>query len=176
MRCGSVWSWCLTLSCCRDLSGHSEIQTVILDSFSSHNEEVKAAASYALGKSFSSIAYQGKLTLTSLIVFTVFECKYTSLTCKTVHHNCLFIAGNVSVGNLPKFLPFVLKEIENQPKRQYLLLHSLKEVYNNLYMVLYMIFSQTDRQPILLTYMSILDIFYYAFCRLLAVSQHLQLE
>ena len=67
------------------------------------------------------------------------------MTCKTVHHNCfLFIAGNVSVGNLPKFLPFVLKEIENQPKRQYLLLHSLKEVYNNFYMVLYMIFSQTD--------------------------------
>lgn len=33
----------------RDLSGHNEIQTVILDSFSSHNEEVKAAASYALG-------------------------------------------------------------------------------------------------------------------------------
>lgn len=39
-----------------------------------------------------------------------------------------FFTGNVSVGNLPKFLPFVLKEIENQPKRQYLLLHSLKEV------------------------------------------------
>ncbi|KAK3087101.1 hypothetical protein FSP39_001721 [Pinctada imbricata] len=67
-----------------DLSSHGDIQTVILDSFSSHNEEVKAAASYAL--------------------------------------------GNVSVGNLNKFLPFVLKEIENQPKRQYLLLHSLKEI------------------------------------------------
>ena len=147
MRCGSVLSCCLMLSCCRDLSGHSEIQTVILDSFSSHNEEVKAAASYALGKSFSSIAYQGKLTLTWSIVFTVFEYKYTSLTCKTVHHNCfLFIAGNVSVGNLPKFLPFVLKEIENQPKRQYLLLHSLKEVYNYLYMMLYMIMSITDSQ------------------------------
>ena len=36
--------------------------------------------------------------------------------------------GNVSVGNLPKFLPFVLSEIERQPKKQYLLLHSLKEV------------------------------------------------
>ena len=135
------------LDLCRDLSGHSEIQTVILDSFSSHNEEVKAAASYALGKSFSSIAYQGKLSLTWLIVFTVFEYKYTSLTFETVHHNgFLFIAGNVSVGNLPKFLPFVLKEIENQPKRQYLLLHSLKEVHNYLYMVLYMIFSITDSQ------------------------------
>ncbi|ESO96201.1 hypothetical protein LOTGIDRAFT_202232, partial [Lottia gigantea] len=67
-----------------DLSGQGEIQTVILESFSSPNEEVKSAASYAL--------------------------------------------GNVSVGNMPKFLPFVLQEIENQPKRQYLLLHSLKEI------------------------------------------------
>lgn len=67
-----------------DLSSHGEIQNVILDSFASPNEEVKSAASYAL--------------------------------------------GNVSVGNLPKFLPFVLQEIENQPKRQYLLLHSLKEI------------------------------------------------
>jgi len=36
--------------------------------------------------------------------------------------------GNVAVGNLSKMLPFVLQEIEKQPKRQYLLLHSLKEV------------------------------------------------
>uniref|UniRef100_A0A2C9JF10 TATA-binding protein interacting (TIP20) domain-containing protein n=1 Tax=Biomphalaria glabrata TaxID=6526 RepID=A0A2C9JF10_BIOGL len=69
-----------------DLSSHGDIQNVILECFSSPNEEVKSAASYAL--------------------------------------------GNVSVGNLPKFLPFVLQEIENQPKRQYLLLHSLKEIIN----------------------------------------------
>lgn len=67
-----------------DLSNQSEIMSVILFSFSSTNEEVKSAASYAL--------------------------------------------GNVSVGNLPKFLPFVLQEIQKQPKRQYLLLHSLKEI------------------------------------------------
>ncbi|XP_022103590.1 cullin-associated NEDD8-dissociated protein 1-like [Acanthaster planci] len=66
-----------------DLSGHPELQKVIVDSFSAPSEEVKTAASFAL--------------------------------------------GNVSVGNLPQYLPFVLDEIENQPKRQYLLLHSLKE-------------------------------------------------
>ena len=32
-----------------DLSNHGEIQNVIVMSFSSHNEEVKSAASYALG-------------------------------------------------------------------------------------------------------------------------------
>ena len=32
------------------------------------------------------------------------------------------------IGNLDSYVPFVLKEIETQPKRQYLLLHSLKEI------------------------------------------------
>jgi len=39
-----------------------------------------------------------------------------------------YTLGSVAVGNLPQYLPFVLQEIEAQPKRQYLLLHSLKEV------------------------------------------------
>jgi cullin-associated NEDD8-dissociated protein 1 len=34
----------------------------------------------------------------------------------------------VAVGNLQKFLPFILSEVKNQPKRQYLLLHSLREI------------------------------------------------
>ncbi|MCL4126070.1 UNVERIFIED_CONTAM: hypothetical protein GTU68_003675 [Idotea baltica] len=36
--------------------------------------------------------------------------------------------GHLSCGNLQEYLPFVLTEIENNPKRQYLLLHSLKEI------------------------------------------------
>lgn len=60
------------------------MKEVILQSFSAISEEVKSAASYAL--------------------------------------------GSVSIGNLQQYLPFILQEIEDQPKRQYLLLHSLKEV------------------------------------------------
>ncbi|EEC03282.1 tip120, putative, partial [Ixodes scapularis] len=67
----------------RDLSGIVELQTVLLEAFSSQSEEVKTAASFAL--------------------------------------------GDVSVGNLPEYLPFLLREIGEQPRRQYLLLHSLKE-------------------------------------------------
>ncbi|XP_033121634.1 cullin-associated NEDD8-dissociated protein 1-like isoform X2 [Anneissia japonica] len=67
-----------------DLSGQVGLQTVLINCFSLPSEEVKSAASFAL--------------------------------------------GNVSVGNLPLYLPFVLQEIESQPKRQYLLLHSLKEI------------------------------------------------
>lgn len=56
----------------------------MLDAFTSQSEEVKSAASFAL--------------------------------------------GSVAIGNLQEYLPFILQEIEAQPKRQYLLLHSLKEV------------------------------------------------
>ncbi|XP_064480368.1 cullin-associated NEDD8-dissociated protein 1-like [Ornithodoros turicata] len=67
-----------------DLSGVDDLMRLLLDSFSSQSEEVKTAASFAL--------------------------------------------GSVSVGNLSQYLPFILKEITEQPRRQYLLLHSLKEV------------------------------------------------
>lgn len=70
-----------------NLSAQRELRTVILEAFASPSEEVKSAASYAL--------------------------------------------GNVSVGNLKEYLPFMLKEIGSQPKRQYLLLHSLKEVISS---------------------------------------------
>ncbi|XP_010568546.1 PREDICTED: cullin-associated NEDD8-dissociated protein 2 isoform X1 [Haliaeetus leucocephalus] len=70
-----------------NLSAQRELKTVILEAFTSPSEEVKSAASYAL--------------------------------------------GNISVGNLKEYLPFILKEIGSQPKRQYLLLHSLKEVISS---------------------------------------------
>lgn len=36
--------------------------------------------------------------------------------------------GSVAAGSLNDYLPFLLKEISSQPRRQYLLLNSLKEV------------------------------------------------
>ncbi|XP_015254133.1 PREDICTED: cullin-associated NEDD8-dissociated protein 1-like [Cyprinodon variegatus] len=66
------------------LGGSKEVQGVILEALSSTNEEIKTAASCAL--------------------------------------------GGMAVGSLNEFLPFMLKEISAQPRRQYLLLHSLKEV------------------------------------------------
>ncbi|KAF2294067.1 hypothetical protein GH714_007230 [Hevea brasiliensis] len=68
----------------KDLSSHVHIETIIIESFQSPFEEIKSAASYAL--------------------------------------------GNIAVGNLSKYLPFILDQIDNQQKKQYLLLHSLKEV------------------------------------------------
>jgi len=69
-----------------DLSAIPQLKHVLVNALSSQSEEVKSAASFAL--------------------------------------------GSVSVGNLEEYLPFVLKEIENRNKRQYLLLHSLKEIIN----------------------------------------------
>lgn len=57
---------------------------MIFDSFSSSIEEVKSAASYAL--------------------------------------------GYLSLGNLQKYIPFILNEIDQNSKRQYLLFNSLKEI------------------------------------------------
>lgn len=67
-----------------DLTSIPNLKQVILQAFSAVSEEVKSAASYAL--------------------------------------------GSICIGNLQQYLPFILNESQNQPKRQYLLLHSLKEV------------------------------------------------
>lgn len=67
-----------------DLTSVDKLEQDIIQSFSAVSEEIKSAASYAL--------------------------------------------GSICIGNLPYYLPFILNEIQNQPKRQYLLLHSLKEV------------------------------------------------
>ena len=77
------------------------LQQVILGTFSSQSEEVRSAASYALGWLMPR------------------HCHVTIL--------CFFV-GSVSAGNLQNYLPFILSEIQANPKRQYLLLHSLKEV------------------------------------------------
>lgn len=66
------------------MSSHADLELVILDSFSSSIEEVKSAASYAL--------------------------------------------GYLSLGNLQKYIPFILNEIDTNSKRQYLLFNSLKEI------------------------------------------------
>ena len=63
---------------------HANIENIVIESFQSPFEEIKSAASYAL--------------------------------------------GNIAVGNLSKYLPFILDQIDHQQKKQYLLLHSLKEV------------------------------------------------
>ncbi|KAL9273514.1 Cullin-associated NEDD8-dissociated protein 1-like protein, partial [Drosera capensis] len=68
----------------KDLSSHVHIENIIIESFQSPFEEIKSAASYAL--------------------------------------------GNIAAGNLQKYLPFILDQIDNQQRKQYLLLHSLKEV------------------------------------------------
>ncbi|CAI7847637.1 unnamed protein product, partial [Closterium sp. NIES-53] len=67
-----------------DLSAHTTLPTLVMSALASPLEEVKAAASFAL--------------------------------------------GSIAVGNHSQYLPFVLQQIDSQPKLQYLLLHSLKEI------------------------------------------------
>lgn len=51
-----------------------------------------------------------------------------SSNCEEVKSAAAYSLGHLSCGNLTTFLPFVLHEIQTNPKRQYLLLHSLKEM------------------------------------------------
>jgi len=67
-----------------DLAQLGDLKAALLAAFNHTSEEVKSAASYAL--------------------------------------------GNIALGNLAEYLPFILHQIGSQPRRQYLLLHSLKEV------------------------------------------------
>ncbi|KAG0170737.1 Cullin-associated NEDD8-dissociated protein 1 [Apophysomyces sp. BC1034] len=39
-----------------------------------------------------------------------------------------FALGNISVGNIGQYLPLIVAQIKEQPKRRYLLLHALKEI------------------------------------------------
>nr|CAG4644545.1 EOG090X00HY [Leptodora kindtii] len=90
----SDWQHIFALLCMGEIGKRVDLHQVsglgqtVIDSFAPPNEEVKSAASHAL--------------------------------------------GSVAVGNLPAFLPFILTQIEAQPRRQYLLLHSLKEVITSL--------------------------------------------
>lgn len=41
----------------------------------------------------------------------------------------LFITkGNISIGNVEQYIPMIITEISEQPKKKYLLLHALKEI------------------------------------------------
>jgi hypothetical protein len=42
-----------------------------------------------------------------------------------------YALGSIAVGNLDKYLPYLLEQITSQPKLQYFLLSSLKEVSKN---------------------------------------------
>jgi hypothetical protein len=137
----SYWLWSLTVFRLQmkkwSLQLHMHLVCImsVYDKFDSSNEVVV-------------LPNKGKICITLMVICNLHWCAYCSAVymCITIlfisafcinstaNACCLLICiavnltGNVAVGNLSKMLPFVLKDIETQPKRQYLLLHSLKEV------------------------------------------------
>ena len=65
-----------------------------------------------------------------------------------------FALGNVAVGNVEKFLPSVLKEIKDTPKKQYLLMHSLEEVSSQIFY--FSLFLLVSSRRFLLNYQQII--------------------
>lgn len=94
-----------------DLSSQPELKTVILDAFSSSSEEVRRTR---------------QVFISEMIYLGIYLCWCVP----QVKSAASYALGSIAVGNLPEYLPFVLQEITSS-KRQYLLLHSLKEIISS---------------------------------------------
>lgn len=102
-----------------DLSSQPELKTVILDAFSSSSEEVR----HIRLVNATSVYFRNYLS-------ELFCAIYLCWRVPQVKSAASYALGSIAVGNLPEYLPFVLQEITSS-KRQYLLLHSLKEIISS---------------------------------------------
>jgi len=100
---------------------HTTVEKFIKDVSAGKEDTQRLLALLSLGE----IGRRTDTSNTSLlpVVTSAFES-----TSEEIKQAASFALGNISVGNLTKYLPFVLNEIKTQPKRQYLLLHSLREI------------------------------------------------
>jgi len=89
---------------------------------SSSSESVCLFSLLAIGEIGCHIDLSNKQELKSVII------EAFSSECEDIKSAASYSLGHVAVGNLTVYLPFVLKEIEKNTKKQYLLLHSLKEI------------------------------------------------
>lgn len=85
------------------MSPQPEVFNIAIEYFSDEQEEVRTAAAFAAG------------TPKKLHVWA----------CYTDHRPI----GNVAVGNLPQFLPALVKMVQHDAGKRLLSLHSLKEVF-----------------------------------------------
>ena len=89
----------------RDLHAVASLQTIILESFESGEEETKTAAACVLVRA------------PRFFFLLTYPCRSRR-----------YALGLVAVGNMAAFLPAILDALETNPRHQYLLLASLKEV------------------------------------------------
>lgn len=106
----------------RDLSNQNDLESSILECFLSPSNEVKSAASFALGE------FQWIASVFSADMKWYWTIQLIVIRATILASIVLSFAGNIASGNLQKYMPYLLNEIEVSPKKEYLLLHSLKEV------------------------------------------------
>ncbi|CAO3610365.1 unnamed protein product [Cunninghamella echinulata] len=95
-------------------------QNYINDSIS--NDSVRYLSLLSLGEIGNKVDLSGFETLHEEII------QLFSAQSEEVKFAAAFALGNITVGNISKYLPFVVYQIKEQPKRRFLLLHALKEV------------------------------------------------
>lgn len=86
------------------------------------SDSVRLFSLLAIGEIGSHIDLSNKTELKNVIVNSF------SAESEDIKSAASYSLGHISVGNMTVYLPFILKEIETNTKRQYLLLQSLKEI------------------------------------------------
>lgn len=89
---------------------------------SSTNDSVRLFSLLAVGEIGAHIDLSSKNDLKTVIVNSF------AADSEDIKTAASFSLGHITIGNMNAYLPFILKEIESNTKRQYLLLHSLKEI------------------------------------------------
>ena len=89
------------------MSPQPEVFNIAIEHFSDEQEEVRTAAAFAAGTPDKTVV--------------VVRC---------ANHGPI---GNVAIGNLPQFLPVLVKMVQTDAEKRLLSLHSLKEVCRETY-------------------------------------------
>lgn len=105
-----------------EASSKDTIQKFVSEAKSSKTEHQKLLAIFAIGEIGSRVDLSGYSDLKKNLVASFDAASEETKSAASVAFGC------IAVGNMSKFLPEILAEIESSPKKKYLLLGSLREV------------------------------------------------
>ncbi|KAG1427949.1 hypothetical protein G6F59_003503 [Rhizopus arrhizus] len=120
-QCVAVLAANTSESNCKETT--TQFQSYILDP--STNESVKYLSLLTLGELGRRINLSGFSDIDQQVI-DLFGAQS-----EEVKFAAAFALGNICVGNIPKYLPLIISQIKEQPKKRYLLLHALKEIYED---------------------------------------------
>jgi len=107
----------------KESARNATVERFINDAKSGRTESVRLLAFYCLGE----IGRRTDLSNSKEVKNVVFNAMETANS-EDIKSAASIALGNIAIGNLEKFLPDILSEVNKNPKKKYLLLGSLREV------------------------------------------------